>query len=44
MFKSRFLLDYQKYGIFYVVPYFKNFKNQDLRAKIFEIAAISTSD
>jgi len=36
-----FLLHYQKYNVFYL--FFKNLKNQDLWAKIFQIAAISIS-
>ena len=30
IFKSCFLLCYQKYGVFCAVPFFKNLKNQDL--------------
>ena len=40
IFKSCFLLHYQKYNVFYALPFFKNFKNQDLWAEIFQIAAI----
>jgi len=28
--KSCFLLHYQKYSVFYALPFFRNFKNQDL--------------
>jgi len=41
IFKSCFLLRYQKRDVFYAIPFFENLKNQDLWAKIFEIAAIS---
>jgi len=30
-----------KHNVFYALPFFKNFKNQDLWAKIFQTAAIS---
>jgi len=30
IFKSCFLVRYEKYGVFYAVPFFKNFKYQDL--------------
>jgi len=40
-FKSCFLLHYQKRNVFYALTFFKNFKNQDLWAKFFQIAAIS---
>ena len=40
IFKSCFLLRYQKCDVFYALPFFKNL-NQDLWAKRFEIAAIS---
>jgi len=35
------LLHYQKYDVFYALPFFQNPKNQDLQARIFEIAATS---
>jgi len=41
IFKFCFLLHYQKYNVFYALRFFKNFKNQDLLAKIFQIVAIS---
>jgi len=41
IFKSCFLLHYQKYNAFYTLLFFINFKNQDLWAKIFQTAAIS---
>ena len=41
IFKPCFLLHYQKYDVFYALPFFQNLKNQDLQARIFEIAAIS---
>jgi len=44
IFKSCFLLHYQKYDVFYALPFFQKLKNQDLQAKIFEIAAISLFD
>jgi len=30
IFKSCFLLHYQKYDVFYILPFFQNLKNQDL--------------
>jgi len=45
IFKSCFfLLHYQKYDVFYTLPFFQNLKNQDLSARISEIAAISILD
>ena len=35
------MLHYQKYDVFYALPFFQNPKNQDLQARIFEIAATS---
>jgi len=35
-----FLLHYQKYNVFHALPFFKNVKNWDLWAKIFQIAPI----
>ena len=34
-FESCFLLDYQKYDVFYALPFFKNLKNQELLVKNF---------
>ena len=39
--KSCFLLHYQKYNVFYALPFFKIFRNQDLWVKNFQIVAIS---
>jgi len=44
IFKSCFLLHYQKYNVFYALPFLQKLKNQDLQARIFEIAAISILD
>jgi len=41
IFKSWFLLQYQKYNVFDALRFFKNFENHYLWAKIFQIAAIS---
>jgi len=30
IFKSCFLLHYQRYDVFYALPFFQNLKNQDL--------------
>jgi len=40
-FKSCFLLHFKKYNVFYAFPFLENFKNQDLWAEFFQIAAIS---
>jgi len=37
IFKACFLLHYQKYYVFHALPFFKNFKNQDLWVKIFKL-------
>jgi len=42
IFKSCFLLHYQKYNVFYALLFYKNFKNQDLRAENFQTREIST--
>jgi len=42
--KYCFLLHYQKCDVFYALPFFQNLKNQDLDARIFEIAAFSILD
>jgi len=44
IFKSCFLLHYQKYDVFYALPYFQKLNNQDLLAEFFEIAAILIFD
>ena len=43
-FKSCFALHYSNFVVFYALLFFKKLKNQDLWAKIFEIAAISRFD